>query len=317
MADSGLAGPGQHGRLAPNLAAHSWEACGGRGRMSQAVAVPAPMAPAGTLTHLYEIVVRRAEWHPDTVALGGQDGLLWRTLSSQELLTLVDRLAHELAARGVREGDRVVLWLPNHWRTPVYLFAFWRLGAIVVPFDREMNPQAGALILESVEPRLVIAGYGERPAWAHGRELLEWWEPGAGPEGPLTPDPKLRSPAAELAALVFTSGTTGHPKGCMITHANLCSQVEGAAERIPLDSSCRLASILPLSHLFELTCGLLYPLAAGAAIHYVPSRRGADVLRVFQEQHITHVVAVPQLLTIMGQTLTDQLKAKLPEPVYN
>jgi hypothetical protein len=61
------------------------------------------MAPAGTLTHLYEIVVRRAEWHPDTVALGGQDGLLWRTLSSQELLTLVDRLAHELAARGVRE----------------------------------------------------------------------------------------------------------------------------------------------------------------------------------------------------------------------
>ena len=50
----------------------------------------------------------------------------------------------------------------------------------------------------------------------------------------------------------------------MITHANLCSQVEALADNIPLDPTCRLASILPLSHLFEFTCGLLYPLSRGA-----------------------------------------------------
>ena len=122
--------------------------------------------------------------YPSAVALGSQQELRWRTVSSRELLQLVDSAADQLATRhGIQPGDRVVLWLPNHWRTPVYIFALWKLGAIVVPFDREMNPEAASF------------------------------------------------------------------------------------ERIPLDPSCRLASILPLSHLFELTCGMLYPLAAGAAIH--------------------------------------------------
>src|SRR5262249_49411352 len=124
-------------------------------------------------------------------------------------------------------------------------------------------------------------------------------------------------PSEELAAIFFTSGTTGNPKGCMISHANLASQIDAAGDIIPLDSSCRLASILPLSHLFELTCGLLYPIARGAAIHYVPSRRGPDILRVLQEQAITHMVAVPQLLTIMGQTLDGRLREKLPPRAYD
>ena len=130
-------------------------------------------------THLYELLRQRAERYPDAVAIGGQHGLVWKTLTSRELLELVDRLAEELAALGVSEGDRVVYWLPNHWRTPVYLFATWKLGAIAVPFDREMNPEAGARILDGVEPRLIIAGYGERPPWARDAEITEWWEPGS------------------------------------------------------------------------------------------------------------------------------------------
>lgn len=102
----------------------------------------------------------------------------------------------------------------------------------------------------------------------------------------------------------------------MITHANLCSQVDAAFNVIPLDPSCRLASILPISHLFELTCGLLYPLAAGAAIHYIPSRRGPDIVRVLAEQHITHMMVVPQLLGLMGQQIEAQLQANLPAPMF-
>ena len=274
-----------------------------------------------TLTHLYDLVRRRADRFPGVTALGSQEGLGWRTLDSADLLRLTDLLAAELAARGVGAGDRVVLWTPNHWRAPVYCFALWRLGAIVVPFDREMNPTAGARILESVEPRLVISGYGERPAWAlEAYPLIEWWDPGAGPAAgggaaPAGPGASWTPPEEELAALFFTSGTTGNPKGCMITHANLCSQIEALGENIPLDPACRLAGILPLSHLFEFTCGLLYPLSRGAAVHYVPSRRAPDVLRVMTEQRITHMIAVPQLLALMGQALEGQLAAKLPAPL--
>ena len=104
--------------------------------------------------HLYDLLRERAARLPDAVAVGGQDGLIWKSLDSRELLERVDRLADELAALGVSDGDRVVLWLPNHWRTPCYLFAVWKLGAIAVPFDREMNPEGGARILQSVEQRL-------------------------------------------------------------------------------------------------------------------------------------------------------------------
>src|SRR4030081_2417283 len=102
----------------------------------------------------------------------------------------------------------------------------------------------------------------------------------------------------------------------MISPANLCAQVLAFDDRIPLDETCRLGSILPLSHLFELTCGLLYPMLRGAAVHYIPSRRGTDIVRVLAEQRVTHMMAVPQLLTLMGNALEKQLKARLPRPIY-
>src|SRR4030081_1819904 len=102
----------------------------------------------------------------------------------------------------------------------------------------------------------------------------------------------------------------------MISPANLCAQVEAFDDRIPLDETCRMASILPLSHLFELTCGLLYPMSRGAAVHYIPSRRGSDIVRVLHDQRITHMIAVPQLLTLMGNALEQRLQSRLPAHVY-
>lgn len=261
-------------------------------------------------THLYEILVQRVATFPAAVGLGSQEGGTWKTLDSSELLGTVNRLADDLSERGVTEGDRVVTWLPGSWRTPVFMFALWKLGAIVVPFDRDMNPEGAARIVDSVEPRLILTGYGESPAWIREGEGVKWWMPET---ARATGSPGgWRKPAEELAAIVFTSGTTGVPKGCMITHANLCSQVEAVGENIPLGPKCRLASVLPLSHLFELTGGLLYPLSTGAAIHYVPSRKGPDIVRVLQEQRVTHMIAVPQLLGLMGKALEDQMRAKLP-----
>ncbi|MCA1648064.1 MAG: AMP-binding protein, partial [Chloroflexi bacterium] len=265
------------------------------------------------LAHLYQILQTRAQRFPTSIALGAAGGLRWRTLDSRQLLAQVDGLAVELVEHGIRAGDRVVLWSPSGLRTPIYLFALWKLGAIVVPFDRDMNPQAATAILAAVEPRCVILGYEQQPAWAPAAGSLDWWAPTPRPNaapGPWQPPPE------DLAAIFFTSGTTGQPKGCMISHANLCAQVEVFGDRLPLDETCRLGSILPMSHLFELTCGLLYPMLRGAAVHYIPSRRGTDIVRVLQEQRITHMMAVPQLLTLMGNALEQRLLSRLPARLY-
>ncbi|MHB1134141.1 MAG: AMP-binding protein [Chloroflexota bacterium] len=265
------------------------------------------------IEHLYQILQERVARYPDAVALGSQEGEAWRTLDSRQLLAAVEALAAELAVLGVREGDRVAIWAPSSWRAPTYFFAAWRLGAVVVPFDKEVNAESATRILALTEARLLITGYGERPAWAPEELAREWWEPGTLDAAPLEP---WQRPREAVAAIYFTSGTTGNPKGCMITHANLCWQAEVLRDNILLDPSCRLGSILPLSHLFELMGGLVYPLFWGAAVHYIPSRRAPDILRVFTEQRITHLNAVPQLLTLMGRGLDEQLRAKLPGPLY-
>src|SRR4030081_40108 len=129
------------------------------------------------LSHLYQILQRRADRFPASIALGAADGLRWRTLASRQLLAQVDGLAADLAERGVQAGDRVVIWSPSGLRTPIYLFALWKLGAIVVAFDRAMNPRAAPATRAAVEPRLVIVGYEQRPAWVSPDNTLDWWEP--------------------------------------------------------------------------------------------------------------------------------------------
>src|SRR5258708_19335128 len=176
---------------------------------------------------LYQILVHRAQPFPHSIALGAEEGLGWRTLDSRELLGLVDGLAADLAQRGVHAGDRVVLWSPSGLRTPIYLFALWKLGAVVVPFDREMNPQAATAILASVEPKLVILGFESRPAWASA-DAIEWWDPPASQSATA-----WHPPQEHLAAIFFTSGTTCQPKGCMTSHANLDRHVQPFPHLLP------------------------------------------------------------------------------------
>jgi acyl-CoA synthetase (AMP-forming)/AMP-acid ligase II len=78
------------------------------------------MASDATYGHLYEIVAQRARLYPETIALGSQQGLIWQTVTSAQLLRRVNGLAERLRALGVSEGDRVVLWLPSSWWSPVY-----------------------------------------------------------------------------------------------------------------------------------------------------------------------------------------------------
>ncbi len=163
---------------------------------------------AAMFTHLYDVIRQRAASWPDAIALGSQQGLIWKMVDSRQLLDLTDRLADELAQRGVREGDRVITWLPSSWQTPIYLFACWKLGAIVVPFDREMNQDAAARIVERVEPSLIVVDGQEPPAWAPDEITVTWWEPGTqgGKAGGT-----WTQPAEDLAAIFFTLGSDGAP----------------------------------------------------------------------------------------------------------
>jgi long-chain acyl-CoA synthetase len=252
---------------------------------------------------------------PTTPMVGGQERLRWLTLDGAAFAARTEALAAALQARGVAEGDRVVVWTPNGWRTPILFAAIWRLGAIVVPYDREMNTDAARTILRLVRPALVITGYGQRPAWAPEEGIVEWWDPTPDRCASLMP---LPAPDPErVAAIYYTSGTTGAPKGCTITHGNLLSQLEAMPQIVPIAPGDVFGSILPLSHLFELTCGMLYPLVAGATVVYMPSLKGPDIVRVMAEQHVSHMIVVPRVLASMGAAAEKRLQEQLGERRYH
>ncbi|HWE60702.1 MAG TPA: AMP-binding protein, partial [Chloroflexota bacterium] len=264
-------------------------------------------------------IAARCRRLPGAPVVGGQEGLRWHHLQGGAFLKRMDALARDLQARGVQAGDRVVVWAPNGWRTPVLFAAIWRAGAIVVPFDREMNVEAAHAILRLVEPRLVITGYGQRPAWAPDHGTEEWWEPSGAAPGPYptpVPAPAADSLAERVAAIYFTSGTTGSPKGCTITHRNLLSQIDALSDIVAIKPGDTFGSILPLSHLFELTCGMLYPIIRGACVEYIPSRKGPDIARVLREQRVSHMIVVPQVLALMGAAAADRLRSRLGDARY-
>lgn len=279
------------------------------------IANPRPaVGSAQGCTDLATAIADRCTRIPATPVVGGQERLRWATLDGPAFAARVNALASDLRARGVGEGDRVVLWVPNGWRTPPLFAAIWRIGASIVPFDREMNLEAAREIVRMVRPALVITGYGQRPAWAPDDGVVEWWDPA--PEQAREAVPVLDPNGDRVAAIYFTSGTTGAPKGCTITHGNLLSQVRMLPSVVPIVPGDVFGGILPLSHLYELTCGMLYPLIAGATVMYIPSRKGPDIVRVLKEQRVSVMVVVPQVLAQMGGALEERLRKLLGQARY-
>jgi len=114
----------------------------------------------------------------------------------------------------------------------------------------------------------------------------------------------------DIAEIMFTSGTTGDPKGVVLTHRNIASNVEAASQVITIKPSNRLLSLVPLSHMLEQTGGLLVPLSNGASVVYPISRQPRVIFKTIRTNRITNLVLVPQVLQIFMNAMEREVKAK-------
>ena len=108
-----------------------------------------------------------------------------------------------------------------------------------------------------------------------------------------------RPSGEDIAEIVFTSGTTGRPKGVVLTHANVVANVRSARAALQPTRDFRLLSVLPLSHMFEQTAGLFLPLHVGASIHYATSRQSPVILKTMRRHRVTAMAVVPQVLELL------------------
>ncbi|HVP68495.1 MAG TPA: AMP-binding protein [Anaeromyxobacteraceae bacterium] len=264
---------------------------------------------------LIELLFAAAERHGHRVALR-MSGERKETLTYRELARQADRVGAFLRAAGVAKGDRVLLASENRPEWASAYFGILRAGAVAVPVDALLSPgelahlarSAGARVLlvservrdraEGLELALRAAGIEARLALLH--EAL------AG--GP--PTELLRGAAPDdVASLIFTSGTTGTPKGVLLTHRNFASLVAKLGGVFRVGPGDGLLSVLPLHHTFEFACGLLVPLAGGAEIEYLDEVSADRIGDALEEGRVTAMIGVPALWSLLHRRITQEISA--------
>ncbi|MFY3746496.1 AMP-binding protein [Anaeromyxobacter sp. Red801] len=264
---------------------------------------------------LLELLDSACERWRDRTALR-LEGAAKDRLTYGELHALSGRVAAFLAAAGVAKGDRVLLASENRPEWAVAYFGILRAGAAAVPVDPKLSEPELANLWRSAGARLALLsddaadalpGLGALAAAAVPEaRVVALGEALRG--GPAVPS--IRLSPDDLASLIFTSGTTGTPKGVMLSHRNFASLVAKLVTVFDLGPGDGMLSVLPLHHTFEFTCGLLVPLSRGAEVEYLDELTADRIGDALGSGRVTAMIGVPALWALLHRRITQELAAK-------
>ncbi|HEY7786561.1 MAG TPA: AMP-binding protein, partial [Pyrinomonadaceae bacterium] len=231
---------------------------------------------------------------------------------------LATRAAAFLASEGIKPGDRVMLVSHNAPEWGMTYFGVLKTGASCIPVDPESAIEeivnfaragdAAAIILseklneehDNLRERLTKANLTTR-VWTFD-DLFELTDE-------QTEDQRIallpeRVHAQTVASLIFTSGTTGRPKGVMLSHRNFTSMVSMLSSVFDMTTKDGVLSVLPLHHTFEFSTGFLTPLSRGAQITYLPELTSDALAKAIKNGHVTGMVGVPALWELLHRRIT-------------
>ncbi|MEM1415160.1 MAG: AMP-binding protein [Myxococcota bacterium] len=253
-----------------------------------------------------------------------------RRLTYLDLKRRGERLARRLEDAGVGAGDRVAIVLQNQPDYLVALYALFFRGAVAVPIDYKLTGPEQETLLAHAKPAALVTEHAswrdlkglhdearvplslvlhlppkaELPAHAERYEAL--FDTEAAPPRFV---PRRRS---DPATVVYSSGTGGDPKGCVLTHDNYLEQYRTLTKLYPFEPGDRYFSILPTNHAIDFMCGFLGPLGCGATVVHQRSLRPEFIRHVMQNGGITHMTVVPLILEAFERTLRERLEERGP-----
>jgi len=284
---------------------------------------------AGTLDGLLRERVRRT---PHGLAYRSfvREGEQWSEWTWGEAAREVARWQQALAAEGLASGDRVALLLRNCPQWVWFEQAALGLGLVVVPLYLEDRPDNTAYVLQDSGARvllvqgerygrlrevldgvdclqrIVVAGDGTNGGYGAHACVLSAWLP---PAGNHELAPRAGKPD-DLATIVYTSGTTGRPKGVMLSHHNILSNTEAALSLERFRTDDLFLSFLPLSHMLERMGGYYLPMMAGCAVAY--ARSVQQLAEDLQQQCPTILIAVPRVFERVYSRIQAGLEQRPP-----
>lgn len=242
------------------------------------------------------------------------------TWSYRELDRRARIAAWRLRALDLEPGDRILTWSPSTPELPAAYFGAMHARLVLVPLDLRMSPDAIDTVVRASGARHLILGTGRDAPDPAAVGLGDFptttvdalaAEP-AEDDPAFPPDWEARQAAwkrpspDELFELVFTSGTTGTPKGVMLAHDNVVASIESFHRIVP-PMEHRIVSLLPLSHLLEQAVALYYALDVGADVLYVRSRNPRVIFDALRDHRVTSMVVVPQVLDLFWSAIEREI----------
>jgi long-chain acyl-CoA synthetase len=217
------------------------------------------------------------------------------TLTYQELQERIWQFAGYLQQQQVRKGQRVMIWSASCSNWLVAYFGSLLAGMVVVPLDVHTTENFLQSLIAITDTTFLITTHKNYNNLEHATPTFI--DIDALPTAPLD---KIKLPPIEendIAEIVFTSGTMGKPKGVVLSHFNIVSNAQASLKVVNITFKDRVLSILPLSHMFELTIEMAI-IHAGANIVYARSLAPDTLFRLLATQKITCIVLVPQALQL-------------------
>jgi long-chain acyl-CoA synthetase len=252
------------------------------------------------MTNLAQNLATTAAQHPERPAVRLDDAIL----DYNALHDAASRMATLLRTHGVQPGDRVGLVLPN---VPAYAVAFYGAlyaGAAVVPMNPLLKGREVEYYLSDSGARLVVAGEQMADAAKQGASAVGIEALVIGPMGPAELPAERTEPVerddSDTAVILYTSGTTGKPKGAELTHANLATNARNSVDTLlEVGPDDVIMGCLPLFHVFGLTCGLNSAVLSGACLTMIARFDGAKALQVIGRDRVTVFEGVPTMYSAM------------------
>ncbi|WP_112490660.1 4-coumarate--CoA ligase family protein [Streptomyces bacillaris] len=263
-------------------------------------------------TPIHEAVLGGAAEFGDTVAL--IDGVNGTTLTYAQLDGFHRRIAAALAEAGLRKGDVLALHSPNTIAYPAVFYGATRAGASVTTVHPLATPEefakqladSGAKWIVTVSPLLDTARRAAE--LTGGVQEIYVCDQAEGHTSVLdmlastAPEPTVAiAPGEDVAALPYSSGTTGTPKGVMLTHRSIGTNLEQLRPFIPMGEGDRILAILPFFHIYGLTALMNAPLRSGSTVVVLPRFDLVQFLAAIQTHRITGLYVAPPIVLALAK----------------